>query len=225
MQLRIRLFANLREIFGDHFLVLDVPDGMPAGELPSFVAEMFPFAAGALANVMVARNQILAGKNEVMNESDDIALIPPVGGGETQTFSTGNLQISDRPLDISEAFRFLEDAHHGGTVLFVGTVREWTGDKQTSHLHYEAYTAMAHKQMQAIQEDVERTYPGITTLQWHRIGELYPTDIAVICGASSAHRKDAFAAANTLIDRLKKEVSIWKKETYVNGDTTWKPNP
>jgi molybdopterin synthase catalytic subunit len=63
------------------------------------------------------------------------------------------------------------------------------------------------------------------TLQWHRVGRLEPTDIAVICGAAAPHRDMAFQAARTLIERLKKEVPIWKKEFYADGEVTWRENP
>ncbi|GMA62144.1 hypothetical protein GCM10025859_25840 [Alicyclobacillus fastidiosus] len=65
---------------------------------------------------------------------------------------------------------------------------------------------MAHLQMKQIQTEVEAQYGGVATLQWHRLGRLEPQDIAVICGASSSH-----LAARTLIERLKKEVTIWKR--------------
>lgn len=224
MQLHIRLFANLREFFGQDSLSIDAPSGITAGDLPAFILAAYPHAQQALTNVLVARNQAIAMASMPLTEDDELAFIPPVGGGETETFDDGLLRLSDEPLHVEAAYHLLEHANHGGTTLFVGTVREWTADRQTSHLSYEAYAAMAKVQMQQIQADVEKRFPGVTTLQWHRIGLLYPTDIAVICGASCAHRDDSFQAARMLIERLKKEVSIWKKEAYVDGNTKWQAN-
>lgn len=214
----------MKEIFGTDKIEIDIPSQLPAGELPAFVAARYPHASEALAHVMVARNHQLARAADHFTASDEIALLPPVGGGETDTFSTGSLRLSSEPLDVSEAYRILEDPHQGGTVLFIGTVREWTGAKQTKHLTYEAYGAMVRRQMEQIESDVARLYPGVKTLQWHRIGTLVPTDIAVICGASAPHRKDAFEVANLLIERLKKEVAIWKKEQLADGRQEWAPN-
>lgn len=224
MQLQIRLFANLREIFGQDFLRIDVPDEFTAGELPDLIHHHYPHASAALTNVLVAKNQIFADASERLTPDDEIALIPPVGGGETFDFGAKSLRLANVPLSVEEAYRFLEDANHGGSTLFIGTVREWTENRQTSHLTYEAYTEMAMNQMRQIQEDIETAFPGVTTLQWHRLGTLYPTDIAVICGASCAHRDASFQAARLLIERLKKEVAVWKKEIYVDGDSQWQAN-
>lgn len=84
---------------------------------------------------------------------------------------------------------------------------------------------MALSQMEKIQTDVTNLWPGVATVQWHRIGRLDPQEIAVICGAAAPHRDAAFQAARMLIERLKKEVPIWKKEAYVSGQTTWQANP
>ncbi|GLG00993.1 molybdopterin synthase sulfur carrier subunit [Alicyclobacillus hesperidum subsp. aegles] len=224
MQIEIRLFANLKEIMGQDKIRIDVPDGLPAGELASLVASRYPQLEDALANVLVAKNHALARPADTFRPTDEIAFIPPVGGGEVEN-ETPWLRVSEQPLVVEEAYKLLENPKHGGTVLFVGTVREWTGQRHTDHLFYEAYPAMVYKQLAAIQSDVERRFPGIQTLQWHRIGKLVPTDIAVICGASSPHRAAAFEAANMLIERLKREAAIWKKEFFADGSTAWRANP
>lgn len=225
MQLTIQLFANLRDLFSSNTLVLDAPDGLTASELLEEIVRQYPKATGHVENVFVARNQTMARPTEVLLQNDEIALIPPVGGGETDEVSSPCLWISDQPLDVQSAYQLLEDANCGGTVFFIGTVREWTGDKQTRYLEYEAYLSMAYRQMEQIAAEVEAEFPLTKTLQWHRVGHLQPTDIAVICGAASPHRKNAFLAANMLIERLKKEVAIWKKEVFADGTTTWQPNP
>ncbi|EPZ48925.1 molybdopterin converting factor subunit 1 [Alicyclobacillus acidoterrestris] len=224
MQLRIALFANLREHFQTRELTLTVPNGTTVAQLLPILCEEYPEAKPSLEKVMVAVNQVLVPAQTVLQETDEIALLPPVGGGSPGLEENTRLRISPVPLVVEDAYRELEDVNHGGTVLFVGTVREWTRDRQTLYLSYEAYDPMALSQMHQIQQDVERQFPGITTLQWHRIGKLTPLDIAVICGASSPHRKQAFEAASLLIERLKKEVAIWKKEVYVDGDSVWQAN-
>ncbi|TDY43426.1 molybdopterin synthase catalytic subunit [Alicyclobacillus sacchari] len=224
MQIEIRLFANLKEIMGQDKISIDVPDALPAGELPSLVASRYPQLEDALANVLVAKNHALARPADTLRPTDEIAFIPPVGGGEMESVAPW-LRVTEKPLAVEEAYQLLEDPNHGGTVLFVGTVREWTGQRHTDHLVYEAYPEMVYKQLATIQAEVERRYPGMKTLQWHRIGKLLPTDIAVICGASSPHRAAAFEAANTLIERLKREAAIWKKEYFADGSTAWRANP
>ncbi|MFB5191178.1 molybdenum cofactor biosynthesis protein [Alicyclobacillus fastidiosus] len=224
MQLHVRLFANLREVFEDQQITVEVPDGLEVKGIVPLLATRYPQAAPALSNVMVAVNQVLAPPHTVLQASDEIALLPPVGGGSIPFEDNARLKISSSPLIVEEAYHLLEDVNHGGTVIFVGTVREWTRERQTAYLSYEAYETMALSQMQQIQAEVEAQFEGVTTLQWHRVGKLSPLDIAVICGASSPHRNSAFEAARTLIERLKQEVTIWKKEVYTDGDSVWQEN-
>lgn len=219
----IRLFAGLAERAGVHHIQVVLDDETTIVQaLRTAIVEQYPALSTQLHQALVAVNQAYAREDTVVRPTDEIALIPPVGGGAPPTRS---IRLSSKPLDVQEAYVTLEDKRNGGTVLFVGTVREWTGDKQTSHLTYEAYETMALQQMERIADDVEAAYPGVCTLQWHRTGHLHPAEVAVICAAASPHRDAAFRAARDLIERLKKEVPIWKKEFYTSGDTVWQANP
>lgn len=224
MTIDIRLFANLKEHFGQEKLSVEMDSPITAGRLIEHLKQVYPTLASMLNNVIVARNQTLVDPDAPLSPEDEIALIPPVGGGEEVDAPFSFLQLSSRPLNMEEAYQLLEDVNHGGTVIFVGTVREWTHGRQTSHLSYEAYENMAIRQMQIIQHDIEEQFPDVTTLQWHRVGELRPLDIAVICGASSPHRDAAFQACRMLIERLKQEVTIWKKENFSDGQSVWQEN-
>ncbi|WP_157061936.1 molybdenum cofactor biosynthesis protein [Alicyclobacillus ferrooxydans] len=218
----IQLFAGLAERTGLRLVSVEDTEPMTVNRLKVLLCKQFPQLATQIQGALVAVNQEYAQDTAVVRPEAEIALIPPVGGGAPS--ARHSCRISAEPLDMKAAYELLEDVYCGGTVLFVGTVREFTGDKQTTHLSYEAYESMAIEQMQRIAADVERDHPGIHTLQWHRVGELLPTDIAVICAAASPHRDDAFAAARTLIERLKKEAPIWKKEFYVDGKSIWQAN-
>ena len=100
---------------------------------------------------------------------------------------------------------------------FVGEVRAVTGDKDTSKLIYEAHSTMAHKQMSRIAEQAA-TYWDANVSVAHRLGELLPGDIAVVCVVACAHRAEAFDCCRFLIDRIKEEVPIWKKEFGSTGE-------
>ena len=224
MRITVRLFANLIELLGKDHLVVELPEHATVGDLRQRLLIEEPSLHSHIDRTLVAVNRSYADSIHPLNPEDEVALIPPVGGGSAADPSEDTCRISRDPLDISAAYHLLESVYHGGTVLFCGTVREWTKGRQTSHLTYDAYTEMAIAQMRQIEADVKAQFPTVATLQWHRVGLLYPTDIAVICAASSPHRDDAFQAARILIERLKKEVAIWKKEQYVDGEAKWQPN-
>jgi molybdopterin synthase catalytic subunit/molybdopterin converting factor small subunit len=219
----VRLFAGMRELAGGADTVT-IPADTPllVRDLRTRLREALPQGADLLDRALIAINQQFADDAAWIPEGAEVAVIPPVGGGSPRALPS--CMVTDTPLSVEEAFAFLEDANCGGTVLFCGTVREWTGGRQTTHLFYEAYSEMAVRQMERIEAEVKARWPGVRTLQWHRVGRLEPTDIAVICGASAPHRADAFDAARALIERLKAEVPIWKKEFYADGDAEWKEN-
>ncbi|MDQ0188408.1 molybdopterin converting factor subunit 1 [Alicyclobacillus cycloheptanicus] len=224
MNVQIKLFAGLAEQAGKTSVEVELGDRPTVADLRTALQRILPEGT-ALDEVLVAVNRRYANDQTTLNEGDEVALIPPVSGGSPEPEQLPFCLVTQAPLDIAAAYQQLVDPRCGGTVLFSGTVREWTRGRKSLYLDYEAYHEMAIVQMQQIARDVEAEWPGVRTLQWHRVGRLFPTDIAVICAAASPHREAAFAAAKTLIDRLKKEVPIWKRETYDDGETTWQATP
>jgi MoaE-MoaD fusion protein len=222
LSVTVKLFAGLAERIGKREIVVDGDHRMTVLELKQAVIQVYPQFADEIGRSLVAVNREYAPDDALIQNTDEIAFIPPVGGGSCDELDS--CRVVDEPLDVSSAFAQLESVYCGGTVLFVGTVREWTKGRQTVSLQYEAYVDMAIEHMRRIEADVKQKYPGTITLQWHRIGTLKPTEIAVICAAASPHRDVAFEAARMLIERLKKEVPIWKRENYKDGETVWQAN-
>ncbi|WP_206830986.1 molybdopterin converting factor subunit 1 [Alicyclobacillus fructus] len=222
MRVDIRLFANVKEIAGRDKLELDVPDHATVSDVVQALRDAYPQLREALQHVMVAVNLEFADPSRRVQEGDEIALIPPVGGGERDDPFA---RLTRDPLDVQQAESLLSDPRHGGCVLFLGTVRAWTGHRQTHHIEYEAYEAMVQVQLEQLVAEVEQEFSGVKALVWHRVGTLYPEDIAVICGAAHPHRRAAFEACQALIDRLKARAAIWKKEVFADGSSEWRANP
>lgn len=109
----------------------------------------------------------------------------------------------------------------GAVVLFLGTVREMTDGRQTTALDYEAFPEMASARMEKLESEVRDKWPVTNAGIVHRLGHLELGDISVAVAVSCPHRKDAFEAGRYLIDRLKEEVPIWKKENWADGSTEW----
>ena len=121
------------------------------------------------------------------------------------------LNISDSPIQVGALYEKLKDPKYGGIVTFVGTVRQWTGDIETRFIDYSAYHPMAEKQLERLAAPIEAK--GARVVIAHRTGHLELTDEAVFVGVAAGHRADAFKWCEYLIDSLKQEVPIWKKET------------
>ena len=111
--------------------------------------------------------------------------------------------------------------HCGAVVLFLGTVRDLTGDTVTVFLDYDAYAPMAEKKLGEIEAEVRRTWPVGDVAMVHRLGRLEAGEVSVAVAVSCPHRGDAFDAARFAIDTLKELVPIWKKENAPDGTGEW----
>lgn len=129
-----------------------------------------------------------------------------------------HVALETAPLDAAAAIRLVQDENKGGVVAFLGDVRRTTDAQVTDHLVYEAYAEMALKTMREIGSAAAERYDANVALI-HRLGRLLPGETSVICAAACAHRAEAFDCCRELIDRLKSEVAIWKKEIGPDGST------
>ena len=127
------------------------------------------------------------------------------------------LEITETPLSIDKVFTMVRHPGAGGIVLFLGTVRNATDKKRVLHLEYEAFAPMAVKQEAKIEEEIRRQWNVKSIFVIHRTGRMEIGDIAVIIGVSAEHRHDAFSACRYMIDRIKQDVPIWKKEFFEDG--------
>lgn len=126
--------------------------------------------------------------------------------------------VVKEPIDISKYQQQVLNAHQGAVVVFTGHVREWTHGTRTVHLEYEAYTPMAVKMMAQIGNEIKERWPDVETAIAHRIGKLEISDVAVVIVTSAPHRKNAYAANEYAIERIKEIVPIWKKEVWEDGE-------
>lgn len=131
---------------------------------------------------------------------------------------TSDIQISATDLDPQAALDFVAHPSCGGVVSFVGNVRDATEGRRVVSLDFEAYTAMALKEMQKIADHILAHFPAQHVAIYHRVGELKVGDTAVVIAVSCPHRRAAFAACEYAIDTLKETVPIWKKEAFEDGE-------
>jgi molybdopterin synthase catalytic subunit len=120
--------------------------------------------------------------------------------------------LTREPIDHALLTESVRDPHCGGVVLFLGTVRDLTGEEVTVYLDYEAYPPMAEKKMAEIADDVKARWPVGKVAMIHRLGRLYVGEVSVAVAVSAPHRAEAFEACRYAIDRLKELVPIWKKD-------------
>ena len=194
----MKLFAMLRERAGASEVTLDLPEG-------ARVRDAIDSLAGVAAGVPVvmAVNREYADENVVLAADDELALVPPVSGGDSALV---HARVTEDPLSVDFLAGLVRNPAAGAVVIFEGITRG------VDALDYEAYTEMAREKMQAIVSAVKDEY-GLTAIAAeHRVGRVPLSQPSVIVAASAPHRGEAFAGARDAIDRIKAEAPIWKKE-------------
>jgi molybdopterin synthase catalytic subunit len=131
------------------------------------------------------------------------------------------IQLTRDAIDYHRLTEQVRRPDCGAVVLFLGTVRDLTGDRVTVALDYEAYPGMAEKKLAEIEADTRGRWPVGEIAMIHRLGRLDVGEISVAVAVSCPHRAEAFAAGRHAIDRLKELVPIWKKENWADGTTEW----
>ena len=122
------------------------------------------------------------------------------------------LDLTVEPLDPAAALAFLSHERAGGTSIFVGTPRRWTGDVETPWLDYEAYVDMAVHRLDELASEAVRRWSPLRLVAHHRLGRVRPEEPSVVVGVACAHRAEAFEASRWLIDTIKSDVPIWKRD-------------
>lgn len=203
MRLTVRLFAGLRQRAGSATVELELPEPATVADVRAAFGEDSPY--------IVAVNRAYAGDEEPVAAGDEVALVPPVSGGAG---AVRHVRITDEPLHAQTLLDLVRDARAGAIVVFEGVTRE------VPELEYEAYAEMAEPMLRAIAEQ-EAERHGLTAVAVaHRIGTVPLSQPSVIVAASGPHRQETFAGARAVIDRLKDEAPIFKREedAWIEGN-------
>lgn len=199
MRVQIRLFASLRERAGASELTLELPDGALVGD----ALRELGWLIGDLRAVL-AVNREYASAETVLQPDDELALIPPVSGGAAGPLL--HVAIRDEALDPGSLTRLVSNPAAGAVVSFHGVTRE------VPSLEYEAYAEMAEAKIAEIATAAAERHGLCAVAVEHRLGSVALSEPSVVIAVSAPHRAEAFAGAREIIDALKQQVPIWKRE-------------
>ena len=134
------------------------------------------------------------------------------------------IELSTEPLDAGSAANHVTNAQAGGIAVFLGTTRAETNaaGQPLIALDYEAYGEMARAQLEDLARRARLSWPILKLALLHRVGRVLVGEPSVVIAVSTPHRAEAFDACRWLIDTLKAEAAIWKKEIWEDGTGTWK---
>jgi MoaE-MoaD fusion protein len=217
MNLRLKLFATLRERAGASDLDREFSAGVSVGDVWHALTREFPALAGQEEALSFAVNQEYVKRDFRPGDGDEVAFIPPVSGGLNEGV-VGPVRIVRVPIDIAALEAAVADPGAGAIAMFVGTTRNENSGRRVLRLEYEAYEPMALSEMRKLAEEAGRQFGIIRAAVTHRIGVVEIGQASVAIAVSAPHRGEAFSACRFLIDRIKEIVPIWKKEHFEGGE-------
>ncbi|MEA2735930.1 MAG: molybdopterin synthase catalytic subunit [Humisphaera sp.] len=132
-------------------------------------------------------------------------------------------ELQNAPIDVAAALAPVYDAAAGGVTVFLGTTRAErnANGRELIALDYEAYEEMAKSQLAALAAEASRRWPIVALTILHRLGRVALAEPSVLIAVACPHRAEAFDACRWIIDTLKKDAAIWKKEVWADGSRTW----
>jgi MoaE-MoaD fusion protein len=200
MTVRVRLFAVLRQRAGRESVDVELEEGATVADALAVLARE-PGLSDVLARIPVrmAVNRDYAAPETELSPDDELALVPPVSGGDSP-----QVRVGPDPISLDEVAGRVVDASAGAVVTFQGFPRD------VPQLEYEAYGEMATERIGAILTDCVERHGLVAAAAEHRTGPVPATEASVLVAVSAPHRPEAFAGAREAIDRIKAEAPIWK---------------
>lgn len=129
--------------------------------------------------------------------------------------------VGEQRIDVEELAGLVAHRAAGAVVSFAGVVRDHDGGRGVRELEYSAHPT-AEKVVAEVAAEVAATAPGLRAIAvGHRVGQLAIGDVALGCAVAAEHRGQAFAACAELVERVKKQLPVWKRQVFSDGSEKW----
>ena len=219
MKIGVLFFGVLKDLVGRSGETVDLPEGARVRDVLFYYSRAAPRIEAIAPSLAFSVNREYSGADRALREGDEVGLLPPVSGGSAEDGGEvrDEVRITHERIDTEAVVGRLKRPADGAAVIFDGVVRDNTRGRRTLYLDYEAYEAMAVKQMEALAVEARTRFGVRGASIVHRLGRLEIGETSVLIVVASAHRGAAFEACRWIIDTLKKTVPIWKKEYFEDG--------
>jgi molybdopterin synthase catalytic subunit len=205
--------------------IYELPAGSSLHDLYGRLQQSTPRLRDFRNSVVLSVNYEYSNGSVELHDNDEVAFIPPVSGGIPEgAISAGHEPLMSEhaclvrlPIETAKITETIKRPEDGALVVFDGIVRNNTRGRATLYLDYTAYEPMALRQMEQLAQRALADFKVRDVRLAHRVGRLEIGESSVLIAVASAHRAAAFDACCWLIDTLKKEVPIWKKEYFEDG--------
>lgn len=217
MKVTVLAFATASDALGSRKLEVELPDGSVLADLARELERSHPALGEIWERLALAVDGELAAADTALTEGCEVALLPPVSGG-----GGPRVELVRGPIQLAELVERARHPGRGATVVFTGSVRDRRGDREVTRLTYEGYPPMAERVLERICDELERSTPELELAITHRLGEVAVAETSIAIVATAPHRAAAFDACREALERIKREVPIWKREHYADGSAEWR---
>jgi molybdopterin synthase catalytic subunit len=220
VRVRLLTFATASEAVGATEVSLEVAPGATVGELRELLEARYPALGGLWSRLAIAIDGEVVSPSAVLHDGCEVALLPPVSGGAPR--GSERVALTDDRLDAGAIADLVANSGCGAVVLFVGSVRNRFEGRAVDRITYSGYRPMALARLQRIAAELEAGHAGARVALVHRLGTLEVGEASVVIAVAAPHREAAYAASRLALERLKREVPIWKREHYQDGAAAWR---
>lgn len=217
MKVRIVAFATARDAIGESSIDVEMPDDSTLAELADRLRSDFPSLEPIWSRLAVAIDGQIADASARLQDGSEVALLPPVSGGQSSVS-----RLTEELIDVNAAEAAVRQDVAGATVIFIGAVRDHHRGKAVEKINYDAYRPMAESKLETLCNELSSEKDRTRVEIVHRIGEIAVGEASVVIAVSSPHREQAYQVSRLALERLKREIPIWKQEYYSDGGSAWR---
>ena len=226
----LKLFGLLKTLANNQTeMSIPLESGKKVSDLVGMLDKDYPAVAELVhkKKVLVSVNQEIAHPETVIQDGDEVALLPPFAGGTSSFGDNGLVRVQAEDFSIdAELTRIRATSKRiGGIAIFLGTARDRSKGRDVSGIRFEYYEGMAQKKLHEIRERALKDFDIIEVLIVHRFGDIQVGENIVLVIAAAEHRAEAFRACKWSIDELKQITPIWKQETTPEGEIWVEEHP
>lgn len=222
MKIHVVAFATAGDLLGHEGLELELPPAARLSDLANELRARYAELEALWPRLAIAIDGQLVQGDPELAPGCEVALLPPVSGGSGEPAAAPTGVLTDGPIDSTAIEAAISSPRRGALLSFRGIVRDSHDGRQVSHLTYSAYPLMARRTIERIVQELENGDPDLRLAIVHRLGEVAAGEASVVIAAAAPHREAAYAANRQALERLKREVPIWKKEHFIDGSAEWR---